>query len=71
MVCLTNPIGSLSSAINSQAISSANRAVEAELPILQKSTAKRKHVLHTIGGIALMRSFNFSYMVISYVVPLY
>ena len=39
---LPNPGGSLSSVINSQAISSANRAVEAELAILQKSTAKRK-----------------------------
>ena len=52
--CLRNPRGSLSSAINSQTISSANRVVETELAMLQKLTAKRKaHAQYTIGGKAL------------------
>ena len=69
---LPNPRGSLSSVINSQAISSANRAVEAELAILQKSTAKRKvRAPYNMWHSFIIRSFNFLYMDISYVDPLY
>ena len=62
---LPNPRGLVTSAINSQAISSANRAAEAELAMLQKSTAKRKaHALynrwHSFICIALIL-----YMVVS------
>ena len=60
---LPNPRGSLSSVINSQAISSANRAVEAELEILQKSTAKRKmRAPYNRWHSFIMRSFNFLYV---------
>ena len=60
---LRNPRGLLSSVINSQAISSANRAVEAELAILQKSTAKSKmRAPYNRWHSFIMCSFNFLYV---------
>ena len=57
---LHNPRESLSSAINSQGISSANRTVEAELAVLQKSTAKRKaRAPYNRWHSFIMCSFNF------------
>ena len=69
---LPNPRGSLCSAINSLAISSNSRAVEAELAILQKLTAKRKvRAPYNRWHSLVMRSINFLHMVISCVDPSY